>query len=503
MKSLTRNIALASMVLSGCSGCDPDKGRNNTSPNPGGSNRAPIISAIPRQEVNEGNAYTFDFNPYVSDPDGDPVIVTKNSAGIGSITDNVFNYFDIRENDGINNVYRIEFMVSDGKGGNTPSSFDINQNDNFHRVDPWFLAARSWMAYSPTNFNPTINQYPDEASLRADLEKLVSINTYGIVTYGSENTLAQIPRIAKDAGIQKVVQGVWDPLNANEIANALQVQEYVDGYCVGNEGLGTRYDLPALEQTINFVRGSTNKSVTTTEIIQAYDNPALLEVGDWVFPNAHPYWQGIRDPALAVEWTVNQHNLLSGRTPLRVVFKEVGLPSEGEAGLSQENQNSYYRGLENAFIEHLAPNTKFMHFEAFDQPWKNNHPVEPHWGLFNSDRTPKIVATPQVLHRIVPRMGSFDDLFGRVVNVKPENYKVSTYVYNFTTWWMKPTFANPLTSIDPGSNWMTDITTGGSDHLASPINSYLVTPDYVPQHNVLPVVNGRDVVHFVSSGRPQ
>ncbi len=34
----------------------------------------------------------------------------------------------------------------------------------------------------------------------------------------------------------------------------------------------------------------------------------------------------------------------------------------------------------------------FAYFEAFDQSWKDHLPIEPHWGLFASDRTPKPVA---------------------------------------------------------------------------------------------------------------
>jgi hypothetical protein len=35
---------------------------------------------------------------------------------------------------------------------------------------------------------------------------------------------------------------------------------------------------------------------------------------------------------------------------------------------------------------------RFVYFEAFDQPWKTHLPIEPHWGLFRSDRSPKALA---------------------------------------------------------------------------------------------------------------
>ena len=464
-------------------------------------NRPPVVQQIPRQEVNEGSLYTIDLGQYVSDPDGDPITVSK-TAGVGNIENNTFTYQDVRDLDRTNNEYQIQFEAADGKGEKTRGSFTVMQRDTFSRNSPQFFTPnRLWVAYAPTNFNPLTGQYPNEASIRSDLETLVNINAYGIVTYGSENNLGQIPRIAREAGIQKVVMGIWDPHSQEELTNALAAQAYVDGYCVGNEGLNSRYTIAALETTINHLRNQTNKPVTTTEVMENYSDQQLLDLGDWTFPNAHPFWHGIRDPATAVQWTLDQHSSISERSLLPVVFKEVGLPSEGEQGLSEGNQNAYYRELETRLLN--SSHTKTVHFEAFDQPWKNNPPVEPHWGFFTSNRTPKTVARPQVLHTFVPSYGSFDNLTGRVVNVKPQNYRISTYVYAVGSWWMKPTFANPLTQITPNGNWITDVTTGGVDQFATPINSYLVVPTYVPVHPVLPVVDGINVIHGISSERPR
>lgn len=488
------NSALTMGALLG-SGCDIKHRTSNNTP----QNRAPVIQEIPRQTVNEGEVFTLDLSPYVSDPDGDPVTFTK-TAGVGNLQNSTFSYQDRRDLDQINNEYNIQFEAVDNKGEKTRGSFTIMQRDTFSRNSPQFFSPNGmWMDYAPTNFNPVTHQYPNEASIRSDLETLVNMNTRGIVTYGSENSLGQIPRLAKEAGIQKVVMGLWDPANQEELTNALQAQAYVDGYCVGNEGLNSRYTFAALELAINNLRTQTNKPVTTTEVIENYSNQQLSDLGDWVFPNAHPYWHGIRDPATAVQWTLDQHNSLAAQTPLMVVFKEVGLPSEGEAGLSQENQNAYYRELENRLLS--SNSTKTVHFEAFDQPWKNNPPVEPHWGFLTAERSPKIVARPQVLHTVVPRYNTYDDLVGRVVNVRPQDFRVSTYVYAVGTWWMKPTFANPLTQIAPNGIWVTDVTTGGIDQIATPLNSYLVVPSYVPQHNVLPVINGINVLSGISSER--
>ena len=45
---------------------------------------------------------------------------------------------------------------------------------------------------------------------------------------------------------------------------------------------------------------------------------------------------------------------------------------------------------------------KFVYFEAFDLPWKTKAPVEPHWGFFRSDRTPKLIALELMPNSVAP-----------------------------------------------------------------------------------------------------
>lgn len=79
----------------------------------------------------------------------------------------------------------------------------------------------------------------------------------------------------------------------------------------------------------------------------------------------------------------------------------------------------------------------------------------------------------------VPPYGSFINLQGRVTCVDPTNYRVAVYIF-VSGWWTKPTFANPLTSIQPDGIWTTDITTGGLDQNATRIAAYLVPNGYDP-----------------------
>lgn len=74
----------------------------------------------------------------------------------------------------------------------------------------------------------------------------------------------------------------------------------------------------------------------------------------------------------------------------------------------------------------------------------------------------------------VPDYGSYGSLVGGVSGVVYPNYKVLVYIY-VGGWWNKPTWGNPLTSINPDGSWICNITTGGaSDTLATEIIAFLI-----------------------------
>lgn len=94
-------------------------------------------------------------------------------------------------------------------------------------------------------------------------------------------------------------------------------------------------------------------------------------------------------------------------------------------------------------------------------------------------------AAPTISFSSVPPYGSFADLMGRVTNVAPSQYRVAVFIRVAGRWWTKPTFASPLTVIQPDGSWTADITTGGQDQLATDIVAYLVPASFAP-----PLVGG-------------
>lgn len=264
------------------------------------------------------------------------------------------------------------------------------------QAEPAGLADRltqlCWVAYAPTHWSPEPPLItPTVTTLRDDLRVLRQAGFNGLVTYSSDGILGEaLPRLAQEEGFTGLIMGLWQvPLNEEESrhARAAAALTVTLGYVVGNEGLYTRYELPALGQAVDQLRALTGKPVATTEQVDKYANSALLQVGDWLFPNAHPYFSGRTQPDQAVQWTAHAYQELSARAKGQpVLFKEVGLPSGGDAALSESSQADYYQRLQQTA-------TKFVYFEAFDEPWKQSLPVESHWGIFHADRSPKPLAS--------------------------------------------------------------------------------------------------------------
>ncbi len=276
----------------------------------------------------------------------------------------------------------------------TPESTRIRllQSYQYPRIQRPFLVDTSklekalrnlcWVAFAPTNQDPDRGIVPDDQSLRDDLQTLRAAGFDGLVTYGAEE---RVYRLAPELGFKAMIMGIWDLRSMAEISAAVTAgqSDLVVGFVVGNEGRDMRYDDRALYGVMDYLRRLTGKPVTTSEQGEDYDDPVLMAMGDWVFPNVHPYWAGLRQPDEAAQWTAERFVDIQARSGKRtVIFKEVGLPTAGEAGVNEARQAEYYRMLQEKPVD-------FVYFEAFDQTWKDWAPVEPYWGLFRSDRLPK------------------------------------------------------------------------------------------------------------------
>ena len=263
------------------------------------------------------------------------------------------------------------------------------------------VRAIDWICYSPTNTNPDAGEQPTLDTLRSDLAVLRQAGFNGLITYGASGVLgSDLPRLAEEAGFDGVIMGIWDIDSAEELgaARAAAARDNVLGYCLGNEGLGRRYDLAALRKGIAELKQATGKPVATTEEFDDYFDPDIRAVGDWVFPNTHPIFHGRHDPPRAVRWTAGAYDEQARAGDRFIWFKEVGLPSDGaeDEPYTPADQRAYYEALAETPV-------MFAYFEAFDQPWKVWRALEPHWGLFDADRRPKPIARRLMEDGMLPR----------------------------------------------------------------------------------------------------
>ncbi len=253
------------------------------------------------------------------------------------------------------------------------------------------------VAYNPRGFS-----FDMESSVSTNLKQIVhdlhllrSIGFRSIVTYGASKELGLIPGISRQEGFDGlVIMGIWDPSSKEELQSALSQKQFVDGYCIGNEGLDIRYTAQELGQTMNKLRRLTGRPVTTTELIDKYlggpHRQWLLENSDWLFPVVQPFWAEQKDPYNAVTWTIARHDYLTTTTDKLIILKEAGIPTIVSEGFSEVDQIDFFKELEKTGIS-------FFYFEAFDQPWKRDifklPEAEAHWGLYRTDGSPKKVVS--------------------------------------------------------------------------------------------------------------
>ncbi|MCP5094957.1 MAG: hypothetical protein GY943_05330 [Chloroflexi bacterium] len=80
----------------------------------------------------------------------------------------------------------------------------------------------------------------------------------------------------------------------------------------------------------------------------------------------------------------------------------------------------------------------------------------------------------------VPAYGQTDPLEGIVTCANASTHQLVTYIFVGAGWWVKPTFANPITIIKPDGSWLTNVNTGTFDKTATMIMTFLVPISYTP-----------------------
>jgi exo-beta-1,3-glucanase (GH17 family) len=258
------------------------------------------------------------------------------------------------------------------------------------RVESW--SRLNWICYAPTKYDPKRFRFPDEVAIAEDLAVIRAAGFDGIITYESNEPLSRIPAIARRAGLM-VIQGVWAPTDRHELERAATLEEHVTAYCVGNEGLGSRYSLRELDHAVAYLSNAVHRPVAISEQIHVYyRHPVLTRMGDWHFPIVHPHFGGAKSSAAALHWIDANVRLLlrtarDEGVDKPLFLKEVGMPTAGDPAYSEAEQARFLRSLL------LSSSYRFALFEAFDRDgWHYISRVEPYWGLFRCDRSQKLIS---------------------------------------------------------------------------------------------------------------
>jgi exo-beta-1,3-glucanase (GH17 family) len=373
-----------------------------------------------------------------------------------------------------------------------------------------------WVNFSPyvEGQDPNAGSIVSEQQIR-DRLRILTPYTKGIRTFGSTRGLEHAARIAKSEFNYRTAVGAWlgtDPTaNVTEMTNLIAAAKsgYVDIAIVGNEVL-LRNDLSEneligyIEQFRSQVPTVPVTSADTYNVLLA--PPGLIAACDVVFVNISPFWEGKSVDSAPAYLHAYYLQMLSAAGGKPVYVSEAGWPSNGNTvGSAVPNPDNAAQHFLNAVSWARQETVNLIYFEAFDESWKALYegPQGAHWGIFTRDGTLKPGmqrvfddemagnnwtcaapvggdGTPEIVFVSAPPVGSENDLYGQVRHVIPTNYRVAVYIKVGGGWWTKPTFAAPLTPIDCGGTWVTDITTGGSDSLATEIAAYLVPAGYNP-----------------------
>ncbi len=204
-----------------------------------------------------------------------------------------------------------------------------------------------------------------------------------------------------------------DQLAKNKMANDNKIQRVIDwanqypdivfSVSLGNEACVNWTDhLVPVERVIEFakrVKQQINQPITFCENYVPWLNELvpLVPYLDFISIHTYPVWEH-KPIHEAMAYTISNYESVAHRFPeTPVVITEAGWATHSNGlgirteHVNEETQQHYYEGL----MEWSEKNNVLTFlFEAFDEKWKgSSDPMEPekHWGVFKSDRTPKLV----------------------------------------------------------------------------------------------------------------
>lgn len=281
--------------------------------------------------------------------------------------------------------------------------------------------------------SPLTGVYPSYEQIKEDL--LILEKNYSYIRMYDPSTHAKTAlKVIRDNKLKlKVILGAdlttevynpncpWDKrvrteeeLKVNKEQNLKQIHELIKlakeyddiiiAVSCGNESTSTWNSRLVKEETLveyaKLLKDNTNKPVTFCEAADGWLDrlSILVDVLDFISVHSYPLWQNISlDEAIKVNQR-DYRDICKKYPDKFVIFTELGWATDSQEHFAnhrqtnEECQKEYLDKL-NAWLD--KDQVLGFVFEAFDEPWKGSkdpHEMEKHWGIYNVNRKPKLVA---------------------------------------------------------------------------------------------------------------
>jgi len=268
----------------------------------------------------------------------------------------------------------------------------------------------------PGGSSPTINQLSEDLHIISKKWKWIRL-------YGSRGFTSDILEIIKKDQLDiKVMLGAWIAKEENDVEAKINNKEEIDeairlanefpdivnSINIGNETMvfwsDHKVSINQMKEYIKYTADKVSVPVTTSDDFNFWnkeESKEIAEVCDFIVVHIHPLWGGLQIEG-AVDWVQKiyyeikdfhpQKTIVIGETGWATNKHNEGMQYELIKGIpNEENQLAFYNDFRYWAIANKVPH---HFFEVFDEKWKggnNENEVEKHWGLYYSNRKPKLI----------------------------------------------------------------------------------------------------------------
>ncbi len=319
--------------------------------------------------------------------------------------------------------------------------------------------------------------YPSNEDMTEDVNLLTDL-TSKIRTYGTDDTLFNIPAICETVGLD-CYPGAWidnAPWDQSQVDGLISIlnssNDVVRGAFVGsefllrNDGANLNSAKSTLMDYISQVQAITDLPVGTSDGWHIWNYDAVSDLAaqvDIIGINIHPYWESqYVTPNISIDTAVahiaEKYNLIKAKYPgKRIVITETGWPSDGPTNYaavpSEENQKRFVK----EFVEWADANdVDYFLFSAYDEEWKGTG-ADGNFGLMYSDRPAEL--KPALLEVLQSKTAIL------AINPQSSELTVSTFPGNSYT----------VVSSDDLKTWQDRNTFVGENNTNQTTASYLTT----------------------------